>query len=130
MGNRYTAICEKCGDKFEVNNGGGFFFHLLHCDQCGKEKSISFDELGDIHLRYVKGLSVPYCMVSAEKDKRIQEEYPGTPLSEDEYHAEVERMAGQCHCGGEFKFDASPRCPKCKSAAFSEDPDGEYVMYD
>jgi hypothetical protein len=25
--------------EFQANDGGGFFFHMLHCDQCGREKS-------------------------------------------------------------------------------------------
>jgi hypothetical protein len=80
MGQTYTAICDACGSKFEVNEGGGFFFHLLHCEKCGKEKSIGFEDLGEIHLRYIKGLPGPYCMASSETDKLIQEKYQGPPL--------------------------------------------------
>lgn len=59
MGMEYTAKCNKCGHEFEVSEGGGFFFHLLHCDKCGKQKSISFDEIGEPHLQYLKGLGAP-----------------------------------------------------------------------
>jgi len=32
MGARYSVICIKCDEQFEVNEGGGFFFHLVHCN--------------------------------------------------------------------------------------------------
>ena len=50
MGSIFGVICDNCGHKFEVNCGGGFIFHLLHCDKCGKEKSILFEESGEAHL--------------------------------------------------------------------------------
>lgn len=33
-----------------VSEGGGFCSLLLHCDKCGKEKNIGFDELEENHL--------------------------------------------------------------------------------
>lgn len=41
--------CSKCGTKFKVSEGGGFTFHVLHCDKCGMEKRTEFNELGEIH---------------------------------------------------------------------------------
>ena len=72
MGKEFQVICKKCGTKYTVRDGGGFFFHLLHCNKCGKDKSISFDELGDIHKAYLKGLGVPFCVASREYDKHIK----------------------------------------------------------
>ena len=122
MGHSYGAICSKCGEKFTVYEGGGFFFHLLHCNKCGKEKSIGFDELGEIHLRYVKGLPGPYCIASQNSDKEIRETYPGQPLGEREYNKLVENFAGDCSCGGKFKFSSKSRCPKCHSLKYTRDP--------
>ena len=115
MGRQYDAKCKKCGKKFTVRDGGGFIFHLLHCDKCGREKSISFDEIGEPHLRYIKGLDIPYCIATSKHDEDIQKNYPGEPLSEEEYNKAVEKKAGKCDCGGRFRFDALPRCPKCGS---------------
>jgi len=130
MGTESGAICNKCSKKFTVEEGGGFVFHLLHCNKCGKSKSISFEEIGEPHLRYLKGLGGPYCMATRDFDKHIQENYPGTPLSRKEYHSIIEDMLGKCKCGGIFKFNAPPRCPKCKSKDFSNDPEGQVIMYD
>lgn len=127
MGQGCTAICKDCGNEFTANIGGGFFFHLLHCHRCGKEKFVGFDELGEIHLRYIKGLSGPYCMASASMDENIQNNYQGKPLSEKEYHTEVEKYAGNCECGGKFKFNAKPRCPACKSQNYDAI---DHVLYD
>jgi hypothetical protein len=126
MGVKYRAECKECGCKFQASDGGGFFFHLLHCDVCGKSKNVSFEEIGEPHIRYVKGLKTPYAMATAENDRQIQEEYPGKPLSEKSYHIAVEKMAGKCRCGGAFKFNAKPRCPKCRSIKLIQ---GEITLF-
>lgn len=41
MGQAFEATCLDCGELFEVNLGGGFFFMLLHCEVCGKPKSVN-----------------------------------------------------------------------------------------
>src|SRR5450756_1151261 len=82
MGRSYHVKCLQCGNNFDVNSGGGFFFHLLHCDFCGKDKSIGFDEIGEPHLRYIKCLPGPYCVASSSLDQHIKDNYPGEPMSE------------------------------------------------
>ena len=129
MGMEYTAKCNKCGHEFEVSEGGGFFFHLLHCDKCGKQKSISFDEIGEPHLQYLKGLGGPYCVASSEHDKYVRDNYPGDPISEEEYYKIIEVMLGQCKCGGSYKIKAGPRCPKCGSDDY-DDAGGIVCRYD
>jgi hypothetical protein len=123
MGISFNAICNQCGHKFMVSKGGGFVFHRLECDTCGNSKSMSFEEIGEPHLRYLKGLPGPYCIATREHDKDVKENYPGEPLSREEYHSMVENLAGKCSCGGSFKFDAPSRCPKCRSSNLREDPD-------
>jgi hypothetical protein len=124
------VICNRCGEHFHVSEGGGFSFHLLHCDRCGRERSIGFDELGEIHLRYLKGLPGAYAMVSAEYDQRVRETYPGEPMEEDDYHAAVEQMAGDCDCGGSYSMTATARCPTCHATDWRRDPQGGGVLYD
>ena len=119
MGHSYEVECSNCGCRFRVSEGGGFHFHILRCNKCGEEKSIRFDEIGEPHLQYLKGLDVPYASATSESDKRIQEEYNGESISEAEYRSIVEKLAGNCECGGKFKFDASPRCPECHSVHYS-----------
>lgn len=130
MGSKSGVICKDCSTKYNMFKGGGFRFHLLHCDICGKEKQVSFRELGDIHLRYIKGLNVPYCMATNESDKFIQENYPGDSIGEDEYHSLVEEFSGKCECGGNYSFDAPQRCPNCRSTESEFDPEGGFEMYD
>jgi len=90
----FIVKCNSCGKELEIRERGGFTFHLLHCDICGAEKMISFDELGDIHLRYIKGLDMPYSIATMEAEKDIKENYPSEPISEDEYLKLVEEYAG------------------------------------
>lgn len=89
MGQRYEATCKKCEKKFTFDFGGGFCFHLLRCDICGKAKGVNFQELGKIHQRHCKSL-----------------------ISDEEYYTEVEKNAGKCKCGGQFSYNII-RCDKC-----------------
>ncbi len=120
MGMAYKALCRRCGAKFNVREGGGFVFHLLHCDQCGREKSVYVNELGEIHNRYIKGLSIPFSSHTASYDRHIQETYEGESITKEQYNYEVESVAGKCECGGNFRLDAKARCPQCKSADFED----------
>ena len=128
MGHTQFAKCRECGAEFEIRHGGGFDFHLLRCDRCGKTRSIGFDKLGELHLRYLKDLKVPYSSVTREFDRTVQQDYHGKPISEAEYHKEIERLQRKCRCGGRYLFEAPPRCPKCQSTNIEE---GEFnVLYD
>lgn len=126
MGHQVQAKCLDCGSTFTVDHGGGFFFHLLRCDQCGQIKSIAFRDLGELHVRYVKGLSIPYCTASAESDRQIQEHAPVEPISQEEYYRRIETIAGKCECGGQYTFEAPVRCPQCRSTRIEE---GEPTIY-
>lgn len=130
MGETYGAICNACGLRFEVDEGGGFFFHILHCDRCGKEKSIPFDRLGEAHLRYIKGLDGPHSEATRFFDEKIRASYPGSPLTDEEYFAIVEEIAGDHECGGHFTMNAPVRCPKCASDDIRKDPEAPTISYD
>ncbi len=120
MGHQVQAKCLDCGSTFTVNHDGGFFFHLIRCDKCGRTKSIGFDELGELHLRYLKGLPGPYCIASLEQDRNIREYARVEPISEHEYQRGIEAIAGKCRCRGKYTLDAPPRCPKCRSTRVEE----------
>jgi DNA-directed RNA polymerase subunit M/transcription elongation factor TFIIS len=115
LGTEFIAECSKCDTRFHVREGGGFTVHLLHCSECGKEKLIELKDLGEIHSRYVKGLDTPYSSFSANADRDIQENYSGSPITEEQYHLEIERIAGKCSCEGHYKINAKAKCPKCHS---------------
>jgi hypothetical protein len=128
MGCSVAAKCGDCGATFTVDHGGGFFFHLVRCDRCGQTRSIGFDELGELHLSYLKGLPGPYCIASAAHDENVRKNAPVEPISEEQYHKGVETLAGGCGCGGEYRLDAPHRCPECRSTRIEE---GEIdIMYD
>jgi hypothetical protein len=128
MGSQSSARCLNCGKSFNLDEGGGFFFHLLRCNKCGKTKSIKFDGLGELHVRYIKGLQGPYCIASAEHDGLIQREAKVEPISEKEYYKGISAIVGKCACGGKFTINARPRCPKCRSTRIDK---GEITkMYD
>ena len=129
MGSMEGVECQDCGHRFQVASGGGFMFHLLNCTQCGEQKSLPFDELGEVHVQYLKGLNVPYSMATAEANKAAREAYSGEAITEEVYRQKVEEIAGRCACGGSFSFSAGPRCPQCRSDRL-EDTGVPGVLYD
>ena len=70
MGSATSQICRDCGEHFMARDGGGFMFDLLHCDTCGAGRSVSREELGDIHLGFVKGLPGPYTVARSRMTRR------------------------------------------------------------
>jgi hypothetical protein len=132
MGSIDGRICGTCGERFMVRDGGGFFFDVLHCDECGRPSSVSHEKLGDIHLRFVKGLRTPYAIARAGFDRAIQAGDPGEPLTREAYHAAAEATLGRCDCGGTFANDAPSRCPGCRSTSesWTDDPDAPAIFVD
>jgi hypothetical protein len=132
MGSASDYICRTCGTHFTAWDGGGFMFDLLHCDACGSTKQVSHQDLGDIHLGFVKGLPGPYAVARAAMDRRIQQEYQGEPLTRDGYHVAAEATLDRCACGGRFTYNAPARCPGCRSTdeSWDEDPTGGHMCID
>jgi hypothetical protein len=130
MGSATGYQCQACGTRFQANEGGGFFFDLLHCDRCGAAKSVAHGAMGDVHLAFIKGLKMPYAMARAELDGEIQRTFPGKPLTEAAYYAAIEHQLPPCACGGRFTYAAPPRCPHCGSTEERWTPTGEQVWYD
>ncbi|VGO18070.1 hypothetical protein SCARR_00121 [Pontiella sulfatireligans] len=128
MGHHAETKCLDCGYTFWESYGGGFTFHLLRCDQCGDSKQIAFDELGELHLQYLKGLDGCYCVATLEYDEYVRKHAPVTSITEEEYHRGISDFAGPCECGGRYTVDGLPRCPKCKSTRLEEGMVGP--MYD
>ncbi len=132
MGSTTGHICNRCGARFTTSHGGGFFFDLLHCDTCGRSQSVPHQDLGDVHLGFVKGLPGPYAVARMKMDRQIKETYPGEPLTRDEYHTAAEATLEPCECGGTFRYDAPARCPTCRSTEmlWTYDPTLGGALYD
>ena len=94
---------------------GGFFFDLLRCDTCGRDRSVGHAEMRDVHLAFVKGLPGPYAVTRSAMDREIQANFPGEPLTRADYHSAVEASLEPCDCGGLFRYDAHARCSNCRS---------------
>ena len=125
-------ICRTCGTRVRAREGGGFFFDLLHCDECGRTNSVRHQDKGEIHLRFVKGLPSPYAVARATMDRHIQRMYRGEPLSREGYHTAVEDTLEACPCGGRFRYGAPARCPNCRSTKehWDVDPMASRAFYD
>lgn len=119
MGSIIAHRCTKCGETFQIWQGGGMFFDLLHCNECGARHTVGHRGLGAIHRRFGKGLSMltPYAVARATMDRKIQATEPGEPLTRAEYRAAVEATLEPCACGGRFAYAAPARCPRCRSTS-------------
>jgi predicted Zn-ribbon and HTH transcriptional regulator len=127
MGSSSAARCPDCAYQFTVSDGGGFTFHQLRCASCGRAKNIGFDELGDLHLRYLKGSATPYSVAFANEHQYVREHLDIESISSEDYYAGVE-AAATCDCGGALSFSAPPRCPKCGSCRIEEG--AAFIQYD
>jgi Zn finger protein HypA/HybF involved in hydrogenase expression len=101
MGSRSNATCRKCRHRFTLDEWGGFHFHLLRCNKCGRTKAMDAARREETNPK-----------VSFEQSQKA-----------------IEKKAGKCRCGGKFTFDAKPRCPKCRSTRYEVDEDS-IMMYD
>jgi hypothetical protein len=106
VGSEHVAICTNCGTRCTVREGGGFFFEIVHCERCGRAKSVGFDELGSL--------------------SPIQ----GADTQSEAYRSAVERIAGRHRCSGHYRLKAPPRCPRCRSTDLEVDLDGPFLQYD
>lgn len=127
MGQRYTAKCNDCNHRFDVNEGGGFSFEMLHCEACGKPKSMAFDQFKETRSSYLRSFANTGNMKVV--DKNMRDDSDGKPIPEPEYQKAVELLAGSCSCGGRFTFAAQSRCPMCKSTNHTDTMEGS-LCYD
>jgi hypothetical protein len=72
MGTEHGAKCKKCGHSFGVSEGGGFVFHMLHCDRCGDIglfcQSICRDPPERGFVVGVSNIRCPFCRIVFEKN--------------------------------------------------------------
>ncbi|MEA2328589.1 MAG: hypothetical protein QOE68_3548 [Thermoanaerobaculia bacterium] len=89
--------CNTCGFKFSyqiVHNGFGDTAYA-YCDSCGMT-----------------------ALVGGWDDNKKP---PEAPLKiQGPIQQETERWLRPCECGGRFRADSSPRCPRCRSALSAE----------
>lgn len=100
MGTQWRVTCRQCGTRFEARDGGGFAFHMLHCEQCGREHAVDEQQMG----------------TTFRADGPALDAWIVTNIM-------------PCLCGGRFTLDAKARCPRCKSDDWDEsnaEPDIEY----
>jgi len=116
MGRCFQAACGTCRHTFMVTEGGGFSFDALRCNRCGADTTVAHADVSDDYLAMLKGFGCE----GTEPDGADWRTYPGEPITNDEYRRRVEVKAGVCPCGGQFSYDAPPRCPACRSDAVTD----------
>ena len=93
MGRMFGAICNVCGVRFVVHDGGGFAFDVLRCDTCGRERSIAHAEAGSLHAAYEKGWWEGHVGDDTQWPEHISS-YEGKALTLDEYRSALSDVAG------------------------------------
>ncbi|MFW6163697.1 MAG: hypothetical protein ACODAJ_13085 [Planctomycetota bacterium] len=124
------VMCRACGWRGEVVEGGAPGLYLLHCESCGEPRRVTREELGDIYLRYLKGLPEDARQMVAGYDPAAVEACVGAPLTLEALFAAIETHAGRCSCGGTLSLEAPPRCRRCRCDDLADDPDGPGIRYE
>jgi len=106
MGAEYRGRCNACGTTFTYKESGGFCFHVLRCDTCGRSKMVEHDKPDGPDALFSRDLS---------SDLESPADEPAGPIDRGTDVAAVERKVRPCRCGGRYRFDAPPRCPRCRS---------------
>lgn len=107
MGYQFEATCSSCSHRFTVREGGGEMFDLLHCDRCGRDRSVDYAKVGDARQAELQG-----------------------PAAWQVHRQALEEHAGRGRCGGHSRVGVLARCPKCRSTDLREDPEGHSMLYD
>jgi Zn finger protein HypA/HybF involved in hydrogenase expression len=100
MGRAFNAVCRNCKQEFEASEGGGMLYVQLRCDRCGQPKDYNIEELAHLDFR------------------------------REDFEAQVEKMAGNCNCGGAYTWLAKPRCPNCGSDDYEMAPNASIINFD
>lgn len=108
--------CIRCSTLFEVGQAAGLTHHLLHCNRCGREKTLKTEEILQIfsHTKYGTLSHSP----SYKGNPRTASEALDTLVNDPKYRFLVEHHAGLCICGSLFKFPGKARCPRCRSSVY------------
>ena len=105
MGEMASPKCRACGHEWERELLGGTMTVVIYrCTRCAKARGVNVTMLSDAGL-------------------------PDAPW--DLPAAKVDKLLGQCECGGHFRSDAPLRCPACNST--DVDPyggPGDRIMVD
>ena len=128
MGTISKTTCLQCGHTFMDRSGGGFFFDQFRCENCGKSRDVSHEELGEVYDRYSEKsiddmFSDLYEEVQSGPNYVVEKDY------EKDYENEVENIIGKCKCGGRYLLYAPSRCPKCHSTQLEID-DSKTIFFD
>ena len=105
--------CLDCDTVFTRTVGPTMTADNLTCDRCGRSQLVSHAAIGDVHLRYIKGLAGPWSVSRTEADAFVRAHYPGEPLERADYEVAAEDALEPCSCGGRFRYGAPARCPRC-----------------
>lgn len=114
----FHAICNDCNEKFVCYESDSASYHTLHCEICGKECNVAFDDTG------IQFLS---CLVETNNHSENEDEENFTNSFEEhrvfvdgQSLKKIDKIAGLCECGGHFRLDLPVRCPRCGSMNYRE----------
>src|SRR3989338_8978787 len=100
---RTTILCWRCWCGYEMYSPGEFAdFLVFYCDRCGACRVA--DTYGEVGIAKRKFLDLHYPSVRGWGGKKEDREF--SKIFE-------EGWAVRCPCGGRFRFNAWPPCPRC-----------------
>ena len=94
--------CRDCGSMFDLPYGTACF--MLRCTKCEKTRDVQTVEAPSKHNNYL----------SINEENKLEAD-EAKFLSLEEFFHVIEKSAGKCECGGEFRINSPYSCPNCHS---------------
>lgn len=114
--------CARCSTLFAVGHDDDVTHHLLRCRRCGREKVLDCEDISEF-FSDAPSDSAWHTGTPPDSATFPEPVKNGALVNERKYRFMVERLAGQCVCGSEFKFSGKPRCPRCRSSVYRFEPE-------
>ena len=111
--------------------------HIQSCKSCSSEVEGELYHLGFSDMESVYCSSCPNVLLIKDRDffERNGVEIPRLLAGDSgwmeydkhllPYYEKAEKLLPDCECGGDFKFMAPPRCPKCNNYLSGKDYDNK-----
>ena len=97
-----------CTTELDYTEQTSWLLFLKYLDGLEQDRADQAALEGRTYVRLVKGLPGGYSTQTEREDAFVREHVQIDPISETEYRAGIDAVAGRCACGGKFTLTAPP----------------------
>jgi hypothetical protein len=74
------STCGDCRSELDRRRGDSFNAQVLHCDNCGRDRWVTHDEVDDFHLRHPKAWHIETGLTEAASCRCTESRCPDGPM--------------------------------------------------